>query len=51
MRESIGEVTRLYPDLDCTYSFCTQYRDWKKQDVSMLDFLEPHIWDVTSRDE
>ena len=44
MKESIGEVARLYPGLDYTYSFCTQYRDWEKQDVSMLDFLEPHIW-------
>jgi hypothetical protein len=44
MREAIGEVARRYPALDYTYSFCSQYRDWKEQDVSMLDFLEPHIW-------
>ena len=44
MREAIREVARLYPTLDYTYSFCSQYRDWSRQDVSMLDFLEPHIW-------
>jgi hypothetical protein len=44
MREAIAEVARLFPALDCTYSFCSQYRDWNTQDVSMLDFLEPHIW-------
>ncbi len=44
MREAIKETGRQYPRLDYTFSFCTQYRDWKDQDVSMLDLLEPHVW-------
>lgn len=44
MRDSIEIARRQYPDIDYTYSFCTQYRDWAEQDVGMLDILEPHIW-------
>jgi hypothetical protein len=44
MRDSIAIARTSYPDLDYTFSFCTQYRDWAEQDVSMLDILEPHIW-------
>jgi sugar phosphate isomerase/epimerase len=44
MRESIELARKTYPDLNYTYSFCTQYRDWAEQDVTMLDILEPHIW-------
>lgn len=44
MSESIRQVKVAYPRIDCTFSFCTQYRNWHEQDVSMLDFLEPHIW-------
>jgi hypothetical protein len=44
MRHSIGLVKAEYPGLDCTFSFANQYRDWRDQDVAMLDFLEPHVW-------
>ena len=44
MRDSIALAREHYPDLSYTYSFCTQYRDWAEQDVTMLDILEPHIW-------
>jgi hypothetical protein len=44
MADSIAIAKQSYPDLDYTFSFCTQYRDWAEQDVSMLDILEPHIW-------
>ena len=44
MRQSVRLVKDVYPDLDYTYSFCTQFDDWADQDVSMLDFLEPHVW-------
>jgi sugar-binding cellulase-like protein len=44
MANSIALVRAAYPTIDYTFSFCTQYKDWKAQDVSMLDFLEPHIW-------
>jgi hypothetical protein len=44
MRDSIAPLKAAYPQLDYTFSFCTQYKDWAEQDVSMLDLLEPHIW-------
>jgi sugar phosphate isomerase/epimerase len=44
MRDSIEMARKVYPGLDYTYSFCTQYSDWAAQDVGMLDLLEPHIW-------
>ncbi len=33
-----------YPDLDYTFSQTSEFETWQKQDVSMLDFMEPHIW-------
>jgi len=44
MRRSIAIARQAYPDLDYTFSMCTQFASWREQDVSMLDFLEPHIW-------
>ena len=44
MATSIATVRRAYPNLDYTFSFSSQYRDWDQQDVSALDFLEPHLW-------
>lgn len=44
MRDGIKAARRVYPDLNYTFSFCTQYGDWAEQDVAMLDILEPHIW-------
>jgi hypothetical protein len=44
MQQAIDGIREEYPGMDCTFSFCSQYRGWKDQDVSMLDLLEPHIW-------
>jgi sugar phosphate isomerase/epimerase len=44
MRESIALVRERHPRYSYTYSFATQLNDWRDQDVSMLDFLENHIW-------
>jgi hypothetical protein len=44
MRDSIAILKRAYPDLDYTYSMSDQFESWDRQDVTMLDFLEPHIW-------
>jgi hypothetical protein len=44
MRDSIRLLEAEFPSLDYTFSFCTQYKDWREQDVAALDFLEPHIW-------
>ena len=44
MRDAVAVVRRAYPDLDYTFSFTSEYDTWRKQDVSMLDFLELHIW-------
>ena len=41
---AIAVVRRAYPDLDFTFSVTTEYEALKQQDVSMLDFLEAHIW-------
>jgi hypothetical protein len=44
MRDSIGLLRQRYPELDYTFSQSDQFQLWEQQDVSMLDFLEPHIW-------
>lgn len=44
MRRAINIVRSAYPDLDYTFSQTSEYDTWKQQDVSMLDFMEPHIW-------
>jgi hypothetical protein len=44
MRESIAVLKAAYPSLDYTYSMSDQFGSWDQQDVTMLDFLEPHIW-------
>ncbi len=44
MRDSIAVVRRAYPDLDYTFSITSEWDTWRQQDVSMLDFLELHIW-------
>lgn len=44
MRDSIAVVRRAYPNLDYTFSFTSEYDTWREQDVSFLDFLEPHLW-------
>jgi hypothetical protein len=44
MRDAIAVVRSAYPDLDYTFSITSEYDTRRRQDVSMLDFLEPHIW-------
>lgn len=44
MRDAVTVVRAAYPNLDYTFSFTSEYETWRKQDVSMLDFLELHIW-------
>ncbi len=44
MADSIAVVREAYPDLAYTFSFTSEYETWRKQDVSMLDFLELHLW-------
>ena len=44
MRDAIAAVRPAYPNMDFTFSITTEYDALKKQDVSMLDFLEAHIW-------
>jgi hypothetical protein len=50
MHDSIATLREKYPQLDYTYSFCSEYDTWERQDVSMLDFLEPHVWMAQSSD-
>lgn len=44
MRRAIHVVRDAYPDLDYTFSQTSEFDTWKLQDVSMLDFMELHIW-------
>jgi hypothetical protein len=44
MKRAIQVVRNAYPDLDYTFSQTSEFDEWKQQDVSMLDFMEPHIW-------
>jgi hypothetical protein len=44
MRDSIAVCREKYPQLDYCFSFTTEYETWPEQDVTSLDFLEPHIW-------
>jgi hypothetical protein len=44
MREPIELLRESYPQLAYTFSFTSEYETWKQQDVSMLDFLELHLW-------
>lgn len=44
MREAIDVVRKAYPNLDYTFSQTSEWSTWKQQDVSMLDFMELHIW-------
>ena len=44
MRDAIAVVRKSYPDIDYTFSFTSEFDTWKQQEVSMLDFLELHIW-------
>ena len=50
MRDSIKKVKQSYPTLPCTFSFTDEYRTWRNQDVSMLDFMELHFWMTTFSD-
>jgi hypothetical protein len=44
MTRSIKVVRDAYPDIDYTFSQTTEFDSWKQQDVSMIDFMELHIW-------
>jgi hypothetical protein len=50
MRDAIKFVRPAYPNLDYTFSFTSEYDTWRQQDVSMLDFLELHIWMAQASD-
>src|SRR5215472_9261544 len=42
MRESIALLRTAYPDLDCCFSFTTEFD--VHQDVAVPDLLERHLW-------
>lgn len=50
MRHSIAILRQKYPDLPYTFSFTSEYDTWASQDVSMLDFMELHLWMTTFSD-
>ena len=50
MREAIEGLRLRWPQLNYTFSFCSELDTWREQDVSMLDFLEPHVWMAQASD-
>jgi hypothetical protein len=44
MKRAIQVVRSAHPEIDYTFSQTTEFETWRQQDVSMLDFMEPHIW-------
>ncbi len=44
INESLSLARQAYPDIDFTYSFSREYDNWREQDVSQFDLLEPHVW-------
>lgn len=44
MREAIEVCRERYPQFDYCFSFTSEYQRWESEDVSMHDFLEPHLW-------
>lgn len=44
MADATEIVREQYPRLRCTFSFCDQLGEWRRQDVRALDLLELHIW-------
>lgn len=50
MRRTVETVRKRYPELDYTFSITSEWETWREQDVSMLDFLELHIWMASSSD-
>lgn len=50
MEKAAAVVRRAYPDLDYTFSMTSEYDTWKQQDISMLDFLELHLWMAQASD-
>ncbi len=44
MDESIALLRESYPRLPYCFSVADQFGTWRAQDVSCMDFLEPHLW-------
>lgn len=47
MKEAIAEFKSAYPQIPVTFSFTAPFRDLN-EDVSFLDFIEPHVWMTNS---
>ncbi len=50
MRDAVAVVRHAYPNIDYTFSITSEWDTWRRQDVSMLDFLELHIWMASASD-
>jgi hypothetical protein len=42
--DTISTIKAARPEFEYTFSFAMQLDTWREQDVSALDFLEPHVW-------
>lgn len=43
MKEAIAEMKKAYPNIPYTFSYCGSFAH-VDEDISFLDFIEPHIW-------
>ena len=50
MAKSIALLRKSYPSLNYTFSFTSEYETWRRQDVSVLEFLELRLWMATCSD-
>lgn len=44
MEQSLERLRSHYPDLNYTFSVDREFDELELQEVSFLDFLEPHVW-------
>ncbi len=47
MREAVGEFKKAYPQIPVTVSYTNPFSNLD-EDVSFLDFIEPHVWMTNS---
>lgn len=44
MTLALAPIRETFPSLPCTFSMSEDFPKWQELDLSMLDFLELHIW-------
>jgi hypothetical protein len=44
MTESIKELRQHHPTVPYCFSCCSQFANWRHQDPTFMNLLEPHLW-------